>query len=123
MESTKTAPENGDLIHEIKKRFSEVRCGEVLQLLSTMANPVRFHILCALRIQPFTVTELVDIAEGNVSNVSQQLKMMWLSGYLEKEKSGKQVLYRLKDDRIKELIASLEDLYPEDPEDECVCED
>lgn len=123
MESIKTAPESGNLISEIKKRFTEVRCGEVLQLLSTMANPVRFHILCALRVQPFTVTELVEIAEGNVSNVSQQLKMMWLSGYLEKEKSGKQVLYRLKDNRIKELIASLEDLYPEDPADECVCED
>ncbi len=110
-------------IREIKNRFTQVRCNEVQQLLNTMANPVRFHILCALRVQPFTVTELVEISEANISNVSQQLKMMWMAGYLAKEKKGKQAYYRLASDRIDRIVGFLEDLFPENRQEECGCED
>ncbi len=100
------------VIDKIKERFTDIRCSRVMQLINVMANPVRTHILCALTMQPFTVTELVEISDSTVSNVSQQLKMMWMAGYVDKERHGKKIVYRLKDERISSLIGYLEGLYP-----------
>ncbi len=106
----------GNVIKHIKARFADIRCSRVEQVIGTMSNPVRFHILCALSEQPFTVSQLVEICGANTSNVSQQLKMMWMAGYLDKERRGKQIHYRLKDDRILQIIRFLEGLFqPEDP--------
>lgn len=104
------------VIDKIKERFTDIRCSRVMQLINVMANPVRTHILCALTMQPFTVTELVEISDSTVSNVSQQLKMMWMAGYVDKERHGKQIVYRLKDERISSLIGYLEGLYPPEVE-------
>ena len=104
------------VIESIKARFTDIRCSRVMHLINIIANPVRIHILCALTQQPFSVTELVEIADSTLSNVSQQLKMMWMAGYVEKERRGKQIVYRLADQRISELIAFLEGLYPAEPE-------
>ena len=104
---------DGNIMDVIKARFASVRCTNVEQLLSIMANPIRFHILCALSMQQFTVNELVDLSGANLSNVSQQLKMMWMAGYLDKERNGKQIYYRLKDDRIEKIIRFFETLFPE----------
>jgi DNA-binding transcriptional ArsR family regulator len=100
-----------NVIETIKARFADIRCSRVEQVIGTMANPVRFHILCALTEQPFTVSELVEICGATTSNVSQQLKMMWMAGYLDKTRDGKQIRYRLKDDRILKMIRFLEDIY------------
>jgi len=83
----------------------------VEHLLGILANPLRFHILCALTYQPFTVGELVDLCEANLSNVSQQLKLMWLGGMVSKEKQGKTVHYKLADPRIEKLITVFETLF------------
>lgn len=101
-----------ELIDTIKARYSEQRCTDVQQLLSIMANPIRFRILCALREHPFTVAELVDITESGLSNISQQLKMMWLAGYVAKERRGKQVVYSLNDERVGAAIDVLESMFP-----------
>jgi DNA-binding transcriptional ArsR family regulator len=55
---------------------------------------------------------LVEITESGISNVSQQLKMMWMAGYISKERRGKQVVYSLADDRVAQAIDVLESLYP-----------
>ena len=80
-------------------------------MLSIMSNPVRFHILCALERDSFSVSELVELTGGKLSNVSQQLKMMTLAGYVRKERLGKLSIYTLSDDRIGELIKKLEELF------------
>ncbi len=100
-------------ITQIRLKFSEQRCTQVAQLMAVMSNPIRFHILCALRCEPFTVSELVEITEAGVSNVSQQLKMMLLAGYLVKERRGKRIYYKLQEQRIALLLNQLEELFPE----------
>ncbi|MBN2658043.1 MAG: winged helix-turn-helix transcriptional regulator [Spirochaetales bacterium] len=100
-----------ELINQIQSRFVVERCEQVEQLLMIMSNPVRFHILCAVSQGAFTVTELVSICGSKLSNVSQQLKIMTLSGFLEKERDGKQMYYKLKDQRVLKLIDYLETLY------------
>jgi len=83
----------------------------VEHLLGILANPLRFHILCALTYGAFTVGELVELCGANLSNVSQQLKLMWLGGMVSKEKRGKTVHYALADQRIEKLISVLETLF------------
>lgn len=104
--------ERTNVIEQIKSQYSERRCTDVQQLLSTLANPIRFRMLCALRTHSFTVGELVDITESQLSNISQHLKMMWMAGYIAKRRQGKQVYYALEDPHVKAVIAQLEELYP-----------
>ncbi len=103
-----------ETILELRERFSSSRCELVERMMSIMSNPIRFHILCALNHEPFTVSELVDLTDSQPSNVSQQLKMMTLAGYLDKERRGKQIYYRLIEDKVSRIISLLEELFPFD---------
>ncbi|MFP3960326.1 MAG: ArsR/SmtB family transcription factor [Spirochaetaceae bacterium] len=103
---------NSRLIRMIKEEYSQRRCTDVQQLLSTMANPIRFRILCALHKHPFSVADLVEITDASLSNVSQQLKMMWMAGYVTKDRHGKQVVYSLNDERVSSAIDVLETMFP-----------
>lgn len=84
------------------------------QLLSTLSNPIRFRILCALRVGAFTVTELVEVTDSHLSNINQHLKMMWMAGYISKDRQGKQVYYALANSRGREAIEFFEEMYPAD---------
>lgn len=96
----------------IRRRFEEDRCRQVEHYLGILSNPLRFHILCALTFRSFTVGELVDLCDGNLSNISQQLKLMWLGGLIRKERKGRNVYYSLGDKRVETLLQTLEDLFP-----------
>ncbi len=100
------------IIEDLKNDYSEKRCTDVQQLLSTMANPIRFRLLCALRGRSFTVTELVELTDSNLPNVSQHLKMMWMGGYINKERHGKQVYYNLSDKKIIDVLEMVEQVFP-----------
>ncbi len=103
--------QKSEIMKSIKERFDEDRCLRVERMLSIMSNPVRFHILCALERESFSVSELVELTGGKLSNVSQQLKMMTLAGYVTKERLGKQSIYTIKDEKIGKLIKKLEELF------------
>ncbi|MBL7005881.1 MAG: winged helix-turn-helix transcriptional regulator [Spirochaetia bacterium] len=103
--------QKSEIMKNIKERFDEDRCSRVERMLSIMSNPVRFHILCALERESFSVSELVELTGGKLSNVSQQLKMMTLAGYVAKERLGKQSIYTIKDEKIGKLIKKLEELF------------
>jgi ArsR family transcriptional regulator len=104
--------QDNEVFERIRQKFDDNRCAKVAQLMSVMSNPVRFHILCALSCQSFTVSELVELTGAKTSNVSQQLKIMLLAGYLVKQRRGKKIYYELKEKRITFLLDQLEDLYP-----------
>lgn len=103
-----------EVLSEVMQRFDSNKCSMVEKMLSIMSNPVRFHILCALAKESFSVSELMVLSHSHVSNVSQQLKMMTLAGYISKERQGKQIIYTLKDNRVRLLIENLEALFGED---------
>jgi DNA-binding transcriptional ArsR family regulator len=103
---------DNEIIERIKAKFNDERCDQVAQLMSVMSNPIRFHLLCALSCESFTVSELVELTGAGVSNVSQQLKIMTLAGYLRKERRGKQTHYILQEQRISLLLDQLEQLFP-----------
>lgn len=103
---------NEAAIHDIRAQYSERRCTDLQQLLSTMANPIRFRVFCALQARPFSVAALMTITEATASSLSQHLKMMWMAGYITRERRGRSVVYALANPRVADVIEALKAVYP-----------
>lgn len=87
-------------------------CQKVIDVLSLFSNKTRFRILCALAEGDFCVNDLKEVVGlGKVSNTSQQLKLLTLAGVLEKQRDKQQIIYRLKDKRVRQLIDFLKAIY------------
>ena len=88
------------------------KAGYVADILKLLANKQRLLILCALAEAPKnvgTVKECVpDISE---SALSQHLSHLRLAGVLESEKSGMNVIYRIKDEKILNVLITLKENY------------
>ena len=101
-----------ELLDKVKNRFSDgKKCLEIQQLVGILGNPCRFRILCALSESDFSVSQIVEIVGEKPSNVSQQLKMMHLAGYLSRERSGKQIFYRLESNKLRQIFDLLHSLF------------
>ena len=79
-------------------------CRRVLETLSLISSEVRLKILCLLRDGERCVTDLAEAAGGKRSNVSQQLKLLTLAGWLERSRVEQRVVYRLADKRVRALL-------------------
>ncbi|MQY76634.1 MAG: metalloregulator ArsR/SmtB family transcription factor [Spirochaeta sp.] len=75
--------------------------------LILFSNEARLKILCLLNEGEFCVHEIVDTLEGKYSNISQQLRILSLAGYVDKNRQESHVYYRLKDNRIKDILEFL----------------
>jgi len=103
-----------DLGRQIQAEFrgSEVVCKKVITLFQLISNKTRFRIVCVLARGEFCVSDIVEIVcEGTLSNVSQQLKILALAGVVERRRDQQRVLYSLKDDRIRNMIAFLREQF------------
>ncbi len=101
-------------IEEIRDKFNnnELVCEKVINIFSLISSKIRFRILCTLKDGDFCVNDIVSvIPEAKISNISQQLRLLTLSGVLEKKRVKKQIFYHFKDEKIKKLITFLEETY------------
>ncbi len=99
---------------QMKTTFArhEAVCGRVLGLLQLLSNKTRFRIVCLLLRGEFSVSEIVEVvSEGQFSNVSQQLKVLTLAGIIERRRLKRQILYTLKDERVRDLIQFLQQQF------------
>ncbi len=88
---------------------NETVCSRVLPLIQLISSKTRFRIICLLLRGEFCVNEIVEVVSpGQLPNVSQQLKALTLAGIIERRRVKRQVLYSLKDQRVKRLIAFLQ---------------
>lgn len=79
--------------------------------LKAMAHPGRLLILQMLRETEQSVGELEKRLDMSQANLSQHLNLMKDNGLLASRRSGNQVFYRLRDNRLMGLMALLEDLF------------
>ena len=96
---------------ELKEAFrkNEVVCAHVIQLFQLFSNKGRFRIACLLARGEFCVNEITEVvSEGKTSSVSQHLKMLALSGVIERRRENQRILYRLKDQRVGKMIQYLQ---------------
>jgi DNA-binding transcriptional ArsR family regulator len=99
---------------EIKKRFegNEAVCQHVIDVFTLISNKTRFRILCLLKEGDFCVKDIVEVVQmGKISNISQQLRLLTMSGILEKRRDKKHIIYHFKDEKIKKMIVFLEKNY------------
>lgn len=98
------------LARQIQADFkrNEAVCQKALTLLHLLSNKARFRIVCVVAKGEFCVQEISEIVGGcNLSNISQQLKMLTLAGVIKKRRDQRRILYSLKDPRIAQFIEFL----------------
>lgn len=99
---------------ELKEAFrkNEAVCAQVISLFHLFSNKGRFRIACLLARGEFCVNEITEVvSEGKLSNVSQHLKMLALSGVIERRRENQHILYRLKDKRVGNMIQFLQEQF------------
>jgi DNA-binding transcriptional ArsR family regulator len=87
------------------------KCVEVTEILKSITHPARLKILCFLTEGKKSVKELEMLAEISQSATSQYLMDMWRQSLLEREKIGQVVYYAIKDQRLFELMRSLNEIF------------
>ena len=77
-------------------------------LLKVIAHPVRLCIVRGLwRNGCCNVTHIQNCLDTPQSTVSQHLSRLRQAGIIEGERHGLEITYRLKDERVKKILASL----------------
>ncbi len=103
-----------DVAKQLKAAFrkNETVCARVIQLFYLFSNKGRFRIACLLARGEFCVNEITDVvSEGKMSSISQHLKMLTLSGIIERRRENQRILYRLKDKRVGKMIQYLQEQF------------
>lgn len=90
-------------------RLSELRRRSlgVATLLKQLSHPQRLLILCAMADGEKSVGEIEAACGASQSAVSQFLKGMRQEGLVESRREGKQVYYRVINEKVLDLIRSL----------------
>lgn len=103
-----------ETLEQIKQRFknNEAVCQKVSNLFALISNRTRFRILCLLRESDFCVGDIVEtIQTSNFSNISQQLRLLNIAGIVEHRRDGKRIIYKLVDERVRDIITYLHDNF------------
>ena len=82
--------------------------------LKAIGHDGRLMILCHLVTGEKSVTELEDLLSARQAAVSQQLSRLRLEGLIEPRRDGKSIYYRLTDDRPKQIMEVVYDLFCRD---------
>ena len=82
--------------------------------LKAIGHEGRLMILCHLTTGEKSVTELEDLLAARQAAVSQQLSRLRLEGLIEPRREGKSIYYRLTDDRPKQVMEIVYDLFCRD---------
>ncbi|WP_041077383.1 ArsR/SmtB family transcription factor [Thermotoga caldifontis] len=99
--------ERRELVEKIKREFEPKEIVEnMVKLLRACADETRLKILLALSKSDLCTCDLSNILSLSTSAISHQLRVLKLSNLVDAQRVGKQVVYRLKDKHVLELISS-----------------
>ncbi len=83
-------------------------CGRVVEILKAIAHPVRLRIVASLCEGDAHVSALAETLQLNQAIVSQQLRILRMSGLVEATREGGFAVYRLTEPHLKDLIGCME---------------
>lgn len=99
--------EHRELVEKLKLQLEPKEIVEnMVKLLRACADETRLKILLALSKSDLCTCDLSSILSLSASAVSHQLRVLKLSNLVDAQRVGKQVVYRLKDKHVLELISS-----------------
>lgn len=84
---------------------------EASNFLKAISHEGRLMILCHLASGEKSVTELEELLSARQAAVSQQLSRLRLEGLVTPRREGKVIYYSLKDDRPKQIMEVVYDLF------------
>ncbi len=87
------------------------RAGEVADLLKTLSHQARLMIVCTLVEGEFSVSELEEKLDFHQPHLSQYLTVLRNSGIVETRREGKQIFYRLTEEKAARLVGALYDIF------------
>ncbi len=106
---------NSDLDTRVKAGLSPLemagRAGEVANLLKTLSHPARLMIVCTLIEGEHSVGEIEEKLDLHQPHLSQHLTVLRGSGIVETRREGKQIFYRLTEEKAARLVAALYDIF------------
>lgn len=76
-------------------------------LLKVLGHPVRLQIVAGLACGDCNVGRIWQCLRLPQPTISQHLRALRQKGILETERHGKEIVYRLRDSRVPELLAAL----------------
>lgn len=85
--------------------------GVVARLLKTLSHPARLMIVCTLVEGEYSVGELEETVDVHQPHLSQHLTVLRGSGIVETRREGKQIFYRLTEEKAAKLVAALYDIF------------
>ena len=74
------------------------------RVFAGISDPTRLHIILVLLEGERNVSELVSAVGSSQGRVSMHLQCLRWCGFVESERRGKYVYYRVPDERVRELI-------------------
>lgn len=83
------------------------KCMKLSEFVTVLSNPKRMAILCILKTGKKNVKTISEILHIPQSSVSLHLCKLYHTNWVEKERKGKEVFYKI---RSKKLIELLEEL-------------
>ena len=84
---------------------------EASNFLKALGHEGRLMILCNLATGEKSVTELEDLLSARQSAVSQQLTRLRFEGLVSPRREGKAIYYTLSDDRARQILELVYDLF------------
>jgi DNA-binding transcriptional ArsR family regulator len=75
----------------------------IAERFKALGEPVRLHIMNALRDGEMTVSELIEATGLGQANLSKHLRLLYGLGFVERRREGLYVRYRLADDDVFQL--------------------
>jgi len=84
---------------------------DAANMLKALSHEGRLMILCHLVTGEKTVTELEELLSARQAAVSQQLARLRLEGLVTPRRDGKAIYYSLTDDRPKQILEVIYDLF------------
>jgi ArsR family transcriptional regulator len=81
-----------------------------VQVIKALAHPARLEIVQALATGERCVSELQVLVGGDISTVSKHLTLMRRAGWIDCQKHGQQVRYRLACDCLPTFLRCIEDI-------------
>ena len=90
------------------------RAGEVAALLKTLAHPARLMLVCSLVEGEYAVGALEAKLDLHQPHLSQHLTVLRDAGIVSTRREGKQIFYRLTEEKAAQLVAALYSIFCKD---------
>lgn len=107
-----------DMSDEAMDKMMASAC-DASALLKAISHEGRLMILCALVTGEKSVTELEELLHARQAAVSQQLARLRMEGLVTPRREGKAIYYSLADDRPRQILEVMYEMFctvPTDPD-------